>query len=77
VAVPARSTTFDDLSETERDAVVAAAVWYAKHHASMIAALADDRSAMAAARRERYQELYTGLAKLGVRLQRPPGISPA
>ncbi|MHB8468853.1 MAG: hypothetical protein ACYDCH_03745 [Gaiellaceae bacterium] len=38
---------------------------------------ADDRFALAAARRERYQELYSGLAKLGVRLQRPPGITPA
>jgi hypothetical protein len=69
--------SLEELSETERDAVVTAAVWYAKHHAAMIAALADDRSAMAAARRDRYQELYTGLAKLGVRLQRPPGINPA
>ena len=77
MAVPAPTTTIDELSETERDAVIAAAVWYAKHHASMIAALADDRSAMARTRRERYQELYTGLAKLGVRLQRPSGIHPA
>jgi hypothetical protein len=77
VAVPARATTVDELSETERDAVVAAAVWYAKHHESIIAALADDRSAMAAATRSRYQELYDGLAKLGVRLHRPAGINPA
>ncbi len=77
MAVPARATTVDELSETERDAVVAAAVWYAKHHESIIAALADDRSAMAAATRSRYQELYDGLAKLGVRLHRPAGINPA
>lgn len=77
MAVPARETTFEDLAETERDAVISAAVWYAKHHAAIIAGLADDRSAMATARRERYQELYTGLAKLGVRLQRPAGIDPA
>ena len=76
MAVPARATTLEELSETERDAVIAAAVWYAKHHESIIAALADDRSAMAMARRERYQELYHGLAKLGLRLQRPPGIEP-
>jgi hypothetical protein len=76
VAVPARSSIVDDLSETERDEVVAAAVWYAKHHASIIAALADDGSAMAVARRARYQELYAGLTKLGVRLQRPAGINP-
>jgi hypothetical protein len=77
MAVPAQPLAHSELSETERDAVVAAAVWYAKYHAGMIAELADDRSAMATARRERYQELYTGLAKLGVRLQRPPGIEPA
>jgi hypothetical protein len=77
VAVDARATTFADLSETERDAVVAAATWYAKRHASIIAGLADDRSAMALAERERYQDLYDGLAKLGVRLHRPAGIRPA
>jgi hypothetical protein len=77
VAVPARFPALEELSETEREAVVAAAVWYAKHHASIIAALADDRSAMAAATRSRYQELYDGLAKLGVRLHRPTGINPA
>jgi NaMN:DMB phosphoribosyltransferase len=76
MAVPARVTALDELSETERDAVVSAAVWYAKHHESMIAALANDRSAMAFAQRQRYQELYDGLAKLGVRLHRPAGISP-
>jgi hypothetical protein len=77
MAVPARTAVFEELSETELDAVIAAAVWYAKHNASIIAGLADDRSAMASARRERYQELHTGLAKLGVRLQRPAGLSPA
>lgn len=76
MAVPAR-TSFADLSETERDAVVSAAVWYAKYHASMIAGLADDRSALAVAQRQRYQDLYDGLAKLGVRLHRPEGIRPA
>lgn len=77
MAIPVRSTILSELSETERAAVVSAAVWYAKHHESMIAALADDRSAMAVAQRERYQELYDGLAKLGVRLHRPAGINPA
>lgn len=55
--------------------MIAAAVWYAKYHAGIIAGMADDRSAMATARRDRYQELHNGLAKLGVRLQRPPGIA--
>ena len=50
---------------------------HAKHHAAIIAGSADDRSAMAVARRERFQELYDGLAKLGVRLVRPDGLRPA
>jgi dihydrodipicolinate synthase/N-acetylneuraminate lyase len=68
---------FHDLSERERDAVISAAVWYAKYHAGIIAASADDRSAMAVARREQFEELYDGLAKLGMRLVRPDGLRPA
>lgn len=63
--------------EPERDAVIAAACWYAKYHAAMIAELADDRSAFAIAKREQFEELYDGLAKLGVRLVRPEGLRPA
>ena len=77
MAVPAREPTFPELSDAERDAVISAAVWYAKRHEAIIASLADDRSAMAAATRRRYQELYNGLAKLGVRLHRPSGIKAA
>jgi hypothetical protein len=69
--------SLEDLSEGERDALINAAVWYAKRHAPMIAGLADDRSALAMSRRERYQELYGALAKLGVRLRRPDGIKAA
>jgi dihydrodipicolinate synthase/N-acetylneuraminate lyase len=69
--------SFEQLSERERAAVVEAAVWYAKHHTAIIAGSADDRSAMAVARRERFQDLYDGLAKLGVRLVRPDGLRPA
>ncbi len=63
------------LSSEEFDAVVAAATWYAKYHARMIAELADDESALAVVRRERYQHLHHGLTKLGVRLHRPAGIN--
>jgi hypothetical protein len=77
MAVPAHATHPDELSETEREALISAAVWYAKRHEGMIAALADDRSARAVAARARYQELYDALAKLGVRLYRPQGIRPA
>jgi hypothetical protein len=77
VAISASAPRIGDLSETDRGGLVGAAVWYAKYHEGMIAGLADDRSARAAAERERYQELYDALAKLGVRLHRPTGIRPA
>jgi hypothetical protein len=73
----AQAPVLDDLSERELDAVVGAAVWYAKYHERMITELADDRSALAVGSRDRYQQLYNGLAKLGVRLRRPEGIKPA
>jgi hypothetical protein len=75
--VPARLPSVADLSETERNALVSAAVWYAKYHEGIIAALADDRSARAEAERQRHQDLYDALTKLGVRLHRPAGIRPA
>ena len=75
--MPASAPSVADLSETERAALVSAAVWYAKYHEGMIARLADDRSARAVSERERYQELYDALARLGVRLHRPAGIRPA
>lgn len=68
---------FDELTEGEREALVAAAVWYVKYHGPIIAGLADDRSAMAIAQRERFEELHDGLAKLGIRLARPAGLRPA
>ena len=67
----------DSLSERELDAVIGAAVWYAKYHERIITELADDRSALAVSRRDRYRQLYNGLAKLEVRLRRPEGIVPA
>jgi hypothetical protein len=77
VAISASAPRIGDLSETERAALVSAAVWYAKYHEGMIASLADDRSARAVTERERYQDLYDALGKLGVRLHRPAGIRPA
>ena len=69
--------TIGELSEAELEALVNAATWYAKYHERMISDLADDASALPVARRARHQELYDGLAKLGVRLRRPTGITPA
>lgn len=55
-------------------ALVDASSWYAKYHERMIAELADDRSAMAAARRARFRDLYSGLRKLGVAMRPPDGL---
>lgn len=75
-ADPERLDALPEMSPAELDALVAAATWYAKYHERMIAGLADDPSALADARRTRYQELYRALGKLGVRLRRPAGIQP-
>lgn len=72
-----RAVVVADLSGAQREALIDAAVWYAKYHEGVIASLADDRSARAVAARERHQDLYDALAKLGVRLRRPAGIRPA
>jgi len=53
-ANPSPDTSFEQLSEREIAALVDASSWYAKYHERMIAELADDRSAMAVARRERF-----------------------
>jgi hypothetical protein len=61
----------EQLDGSELEALVGAATWYAKYHERMIAELADDHSALAVIRRERFHHLRSGLSKLGVRL-RPP-----
>jgi hypothetical protein len=76
-AVPTGVVELTDLSPEELEALVGAATWYAKYHERMIAELADDGSAAAVAKRERYQALHSGLAKLGIRLRRPAGIRAA
>ena len=64
-----------ELNQDEVQALTAAAAWYAKRHESMISERADDPSASAVAERERYLTLHSALAKLGVRLRLPDGIS--
>lgn len=59
------------LTEREVGALAAAGSWYANYHARMITERADDESAYAVARRERYDDLISGLRKLGVRLPHP------
>lgn len=56
------------LSEAEAEALARAGSWYANYHARMIAERADDESAYAVAKRERYDDLVSGLRKLGVRI---------
>jgi len=67
--------TLEALTEPELSAPLAASVWYAKYHERMIAEQADDRSASALARRQRFLELHTALYKLGVRIRQPDGLA--
>ena len=62
-------TAVAGLSEREVSALLEASTWYAKYHERMIAELADDRSAMAAARRDRFRDLHAALTKLGVQMR--------
>lgn len=71
---PSRSLPIEALSGAELDALVAAASWYAKYHEAIIAESADDESALAVTRRQRFQHLHDGLRTLGVRLKPPAGI---
>lgn len=61
----------EKLSEEEIAQLRAAATWYAKFHARIIAERADDPSAMAVAQRDRYLTLIAGLRKLGAKVFDP------
>jgi hypothetical protein len=74
-ANPVTDLAIEALSERELRALTQGAAWYAKYHERMIAEQADDRSAMAASRREHFQELHSALRKLGVRLRLPAGLT--
>ena len=74
MAVETLSLRIAELGDDELRALAEAATWYAKHHERMIADHADDRSALAAARRDHFRDLYDALAKLGVRLRRPEAL---
>lgn len=65
----------ETLTEEERYALTSAATWYFKHHARIIADAADDRSAYATTRRERYLALRSALGKLGIRLALPDELT--
>lgn len=73
---PAEIAPLDGVTHEELDALTSAATWYFKHHGPIIAGLADDRSAMAIARRNDFYALHAALWKLGVRLSLPDGLAP-
>lgn len=64
-----------ELTASEREALVAAASWYASYHAHAIAADADDPSLAAITDRERYVSLVAALRKLGVRIALPDELT--
>ena len=61
----------EQLSSSEQGALLSAAVWYFKRHARIIADEADDRSALAVARRDDFRELHAALRRLGVPVALP------
>jgi hypothetical protein len=71
------ATRLDDLSPAEVDALRAAAAWYAKYHAVRVAELADDPSAYAEARRDKFLTLVAGLRKLGFEMALPDELRSA
>lgn len=64
-------TALASLSADEQLALRTAATWYFKRHARIIADEADDRSALAAGRRDDFLGLHSALRKLGVPLALP------
>lgn len=59
------------LTPREYKALIDASLWYAKYHEKSVAEKADDVSALAVARREKFQDLHSGLRKLGARIRSP------
>lgn len=66
----------ETLSPAELTTLTAAATWYLKYHARIIAEEAADRSALAVTRREDFLGLHAALWKLGVRLALPDELQP-
>jgi len=60
-----------DLTPAELEALRAAGAWYAKYHATRIAEIADDPSAYAEQKREKFLTLVSGLRKLGFEMALP------
>jgi hypothetical protein len=72
---PVSKPGLPDLTAAEREALVAAGAWYAKYHASDIAADAGDSSIAAVTERARYEALLAALDKLGVKVALPDELT--
>lgn len=68
VALPSDPTS---LTPAELEALRGAGAWYAKYHAVRIAEFADDPSAYAEIKREKYLTLVAALRKLGFDMALP------
>jgi hypothetical protein len=66
--------TTEALAPGEVEALRAAGAWYAKYHAVRIAELADDPSAYAVHKREKFLTLLAGLRKLGFEMAVPDAL---
>ena len=71
---PLAPPVVEALSERELRALTQAATWYASYHAHIMSESADDPSAAAVARRERYIDLHEALWKLGIRRALPDAL---
>lgn len=60
-----------ELTSAELDALRSAGAWYAKYHVVRVAELADDPSAYADSRREKFLCLVSALRKLGFEMALP------
>jgi hypothetical protein len=70
------SVNIDDLTPAELEALRGAGAWYAKYHAVRVAELADDPSAYAEHKREKFLTLVGALRKLGFEMAIPDGARP-
>ena len=76
-AAPEVILGIEQLTSSERSVLLSAAVWYFKRHARIIADEADDRSALAVARRDDFLELHGALRKLGMPVALPDELRSA
>jgi hypothetical protein len=68
------STSADDLTLAELEALRGAGAWYAKYRAVRVAELADDLSAYAQHKREKFVTLVAALRKLGFEMALPDAL---